>query len=102
MGAIVYRDWRERVVFAPDGPKPQFLIDGAQFKVVLVGLEPGQQIPLHPGPIPAYHVLEGRGWITANGERIAVEAGVTVVVPEGEPRGIEAQTRLAFIGSRGA
>ncbi len=102
MEPIVYRDWREKVVFAPDGPRPQRLLDCKQFQVVLVGLEPGQQIPVHPAPPAVYYVLEGRGWMTVSGRRIDVGPGVTVVVGEGEPRGFEAQTRLSFIGARGA
>lgn len=35
-------------------------------------------------------------------ERIPLAAGVMVVVGEGDPRGVEAETQLAFIGSRGA
>lgn len=97
----VYPNWRDTVVFTADGPKPQFLLDSAKFKVVLVGLEAGQKLPTHPAPEAVYHVLEGSGWMNVAGERIAVEAGVVVVVPAGVPRGFEAKTRLAFMGSRG-
>jgi len=101
MSARIYPDWRERIDFAQEGPKPQLLLDTKQFKVVLVGLQSGQKIPLHPGPAAVYHVLDGTGWMIVGHERIALAAGVTVVVGEGDPRGVEAQTQLAFIGSRG-
>jgi len=102
MTPVVYPHWQDKVVFSSDGPKPQFLLDTAQFKVVLVGLEAGQKIPPHPAPGAVYHVLDGSGWILVGDLRIAVEPGAMIVVPAGEPRGFEAQTRLAFIGSRGA
>ena len=102
MTVMIYPDWRKRIVFAQDGPKPQLLLETKQFKVVLVGLQQGQRIPVHPGPAAVYHVLDGTGWIIVGGERIALAVGVTVVVGEGDPRGIEAETQLAFIGSRGA
>jgi quercetin dioxygenase-like cupin family protein len=102
MTARIYPDWRERIVFAHDGPKPQLLLDTKQFKVVLVGLHSDQKIPVHPGPAAAYHVLDGTGWMIVGDKRIALAAGMTVVVDAGDPRGVEAQTPLAFIGSRGA
>jgi quercetin dioxygenase-like cupin family protein len=95
-------NWRERVVFAPDGPKPQTLLDTPQFRVIVAGLEPGQKIPQHPAPAAVYTVLEGSGWMFVAGERFAVEQGSTVVVPAGATRGFEATTRLVFIGARGA
>jgi quercetin dioxygenase-like cupin family protein len=100
--SAIYANWRDKVVFAADGPKPQFLLDSPKFKVVLVGLEAGQKLPTHPAPEAVYHVLEGSGTMLVGGERIAVEAGVIVVVAAGVPRGFEAKTRLAFMGSRGA
>jgi quercetin dioxygenase-like cupin family protein len=102
MTPIVYPHWQDTVVFSADGPKPQILLDSVQFKVVLVGLEAGQKIPRHPAAGAVYQVLDGRGWMLVGDKRIAVEPGVIVVVPEGAPRGFEATTRLAFIGSRGA
>lgn len=38
--------------------------------------------------------------MTVEGERIAVEPGATVPMPEGVERSIEATTRLAFIAAR--
>lgn len=37
-----------------------------------------------------------------DGERVAVKQGETVVVPAGVPRGVEAETRLSFLGSHDA
>lgn len=96
----VYSNWREYIVFSASGPQPQVLIETDKFKSVLVGLEAGQKLPPHPGGAATYHFLEGAGYVTVNGERLAVQTGATVVMPEGAERGIEATTRLAFIAAR--
>ncbi|MEZ4669701.1 MAG: hypothetical protein R3E39_17490 [Anaerolineae bacterium] len=100
MPAVVIPDWREKVVYASDGPKPLFLAESDQIKFVLAGLEAGQKIPVHPDTLAMYHFLDGSGWMVVDGERIAVGAGTTVVAPDGAARGMEAETRLAFIASR--
>ena len=101
MPQIFYPDWRTQVAFAPDGPKPQLLAASPKFKVVVVGLEPGQKIPQHPEDGSAvFHVVDGTGWALVNDERFAVTAGATVIVPEGGKRGMEATTRLVFIAVR--
>lgn len=95
-----YANWRDHVVFSKEGPQPQVLIETDKFKSVLVGLEAGQKLPQHAGGAAMYHILEGNGWMSVNGERHAVQAGATAIVPEGAERGIEATTRLAFIAAR--
>ena len=47
-----------------------------------------------------YHFLSGTGWMLVDGERLRVEAGTTVVVPDGAARGVHAETRLAFLAAR--
>ena len=98
----LYPKWKETVVFDADGPRHQELIVTDTFRAVLVGLEAGQKIPPHPASAAAYHFLQGSGWVTVDDERFAVEPGATVVVPSGIPRGIEAETRLAFLGTQAA
>lgn len=93
-------DWKETVVFSPDGPRPQVLSQDDKVKVVLAGLEAGQGIPPHAESRGVFHCLEGNGWITVDDDRLPFTAGVTVVVPEGASRGIEAVTRLAFLVTR--
>ncbi len=94
--------WQDKVVYSKESPQPCVLIENEKMKVVLVGLEPGQKLPPHPAPVGVYHFLEGKGWMIVDGERYTVSAGVIVVAPEGAKRGVEAETRLAFIGVRGA
>lgn len=100
MPAIVYPDWRERVVYSFPGPQPQTLAEMGPFKVVLGGLEPGGKIPLHPEGAAVYHFLEGTGWMLVDKERYPVKPGVTIITPPGSERGMEADTRLAFLAAR--
>lgn len=100
MTALVYPDWKEKIVYSNNGPQPQFLLDNDQMRVVLAGLEAGQKIPQHADKVAMYHVLQGSGWMLVDSERIPLSAGMTVIVPDGAARGIEAETRLAFLATR--
>jgi quercetin dioxygenase-like cupin family protein len=97
---LFFPDWRDKVIFSAGGPQPQVLHEDARSKVVVVGLEAGGRIPVHPGDFGVYHFLEGAGQMTVGGETFAVQAGATVVVPAGAPRGMTALARLAFIAVR--
>jgi quercetin dioxygenase-like cupin family protein len=97
---IYFTDTKDRAVFAVEGPKPQFLIDTPKFKALVVGLEAGQQIPLHPDEAAMYHFLEGVGLITVGDETFAIQPGVTVIAPAGSPRGMNAKTRVIFLGAK--
>lgn len=100
METMVYPGWRELVTFSTEGPQPQGLLDAEGLKVVVAGLLPGQSIPPHPESLGIFHILEGKGWMTVAGGRLAIEAGATVIVPGGVARGLEAQTQLAFMATR--
>ena len=100
--AKLYPDWQEIITFSADGPQPQKLLETETLTTVLVGLEAGQKLPPHPAPAATYHFLAGSGWMIVEGERLAVQPGATVVVPAGATRGVEAETRLAFLGTRAA
>lgn len=96
-----FPDIKGQAVFATDGPKPQFLIESPQFKALVVGLEAGQQIPLHPGEAAMYHFLEGEGLMTVGEETFVIKPGVTIIVPASVPRGMNAKTQVIFLGSKG-
>ena len=98
---IYFADTKAKAVFAADGPKPQFLIDTPNFKALVVGVEAGGQIPAHPGEAAMYHFLEGTGLMTVGDEAFEIKPGVTVVVPSGMKRGMNAKTRVVFLGSKG-
>jgi copper chaperone CopZ/quercetin dioxygenase-like cupin family protein len=94
-------NWKEEVRYSADGPQHTVLIDTGSYRAVLVGLEAGVRIPPHPSSDATYHFLEGSGSMIVDGERHAIESGSTLVVPAGAERGVEAETRLAFLGSHG-
>lgn len=96
----LYPDWKEKVVYSSEGPQPQVLMVNDKVKIVVAGLEPGQIIPEHAEAAAMYHFLDGSGWMLVNGERMAVASGATVVMPAGTVRGMEAETRLAFLAAR--
>ncbi len=98
----LYPNWQEVITFSKDGPQPKKLLETETLTAVMVGLEAGQKLPPHPAPAATYHFLEGSGQMIVAGERLPVEAGATVVVPDGTTRGIEAETQLAFLGVRAA
>ena len=102
MPDIYFSEIKSKAVFASDGPKPQFLLDTPQFKVLVVGLEAGGQIPVHPGEAAMYHFLEGEGLMTVDEETFDIKPGVTVIAPSGAKRGMNAKTRVIFLGSKGA
>ena len=92
--------WEEKVVFSDTGPKPQFLWEDEKLKVIFGGLKAGQAIPPHPEALAVYHFLAGEGVMMVDQEQYAVKAGTTVIVPKGAKRGINAETRLAFLAVR--
>ncbi len=98
--SIYFPDWRGRIRYSKTGPEPTILHEGRGFRALLAGLEPGGRIPSHPEQLALYHILEGSGSMTVDAERYALSAGVTVIAPEGSSRGLEAETRLAFIAVR--
>ena len=98
---VYFADTRSRAVFAEDGPQPQFLIDTPKFKTLVVGLEAGSYIPVHPDEAAMYHFLEGTGLMTVGDEVFEIEPGVTVIAPSGVKRGMNAKTRVIFLGSKG-
>jgi quercetin dioxygenase-like cupin family protein len=96
----LYPDWHEKVIYSAAGPQPQILMANDKVKIIMAGLEPGQIIPEHAEATAMYYILEGSGWMLVDGERLAVSAGTTVVMPDGTVRGMEAETRLAFLATR--
>ena len=97
---LFFPDWCAKVIFSASGPQPQVLHEDTKVKVVVVGLEPGGQIPPHPGDFGVYHFLEGAGQMRVGEQVFDVQAGATVVVPTGATRGMTVRARLAFIAVR--
>ena len=95
-----YFDWKERVVYAPEGPKPQAMVETEKAKVVVAGLEAGQRVPEHPESMGVYYFVEGEGVMVVDGECYEVSPGSIVVASQGAVRGVEALTRLVFVATR--
>lgn len=100
--AAYYPDTAAQAVFGQDGPQPQFLADSTHLRVVVAGLEAGQEIPSHPEAPAVYHFLEGRGDMIIDGETLPAGPGATVIVSPGSARGMRATTRLVFLAVKAA
>jgi uncharacterized protein (DUF2249 family) len=97
----VWPDWRSTAQFSADGPGVTVLHESAELKVVLVALEAGQALPVHPGPAASFHFLDGHGVMVVDDDEIAVSAGATVVAPTGARRAVRAKSALVFLGNLG-
>jgi quercetin dioxygenase-like cupin family protein len=97
---LLFADWKEVVVFSDEGMQPQVLVETAQYKCVIAGLAAGNSVPPHPEGPAIFHFLGGSGRMIVGEENFAVQAGATVIVPDGARRGIEAETQLAFLAVR--
>lgn len=97
---ILHPHWKDIVVYSEKGLQPQVLTEGKQYKAVIGGLKPKGKIPPHEEGPAIFHFLEGTGRVLVGEESFAVQAGATVVVPNGAVRGIEAETQLAFLAVR--
>jgi len=92
-------DLTKNVNFGTQGTQPQTFAEDEHLKVILAGLEAGQTIPVHPEGSSVYYFLEGSGRMHVDGTVIAVTKGVTVIMPKGAKRGLEADTRLVFLAA---
>jgi quercetin dioxygenase-like cupin family protein len=95
-----FPDVKTQATFSAEGPQPQELYAEGQLKIISVGLEPGQKIPVHAEGLAVYTFLDGKGWMVVDGERLRVGPGATVITLAGALRGIEADERLIFVAAR--
>lgn len=86
-------DLSARVEFAPEF-MPRILRVRPEYKVPLICMEPGQQIPSHPGGTGIFFVMSGKGLMTVDGKEVEVKAGTMIFIEKGETRGIRATERL--------
>jgi quercetin dioxygenase-like cupin family protein len=96
-----FRHLVSQASFSPQHQIAKPLYQSESFTVMLIGFEPGQSIPEHPGPAGAFYVVEGEGWITIDGNREEVSPGTVAIVPQNVRRSIDAQTRMTILVSRG-
>ena len=97
---MYFPNWQDRISYSDDGPDPQVLLEKGKIKLVVVGLSAGQKIPAHAESLGIYHFLDGRGTMTIDGTEYAIQPGATLIAPKGAERGITAETKLAFMGTR--
>lgn len=77
--------------FSAQGFGRRTLIETDRFRAVVVGLEDGQQIPVHAPQLDVViTVVEGVGRVMAGDRASWVRAGDVAVVPAGERRGLRA------------
>ena len=89
----------ELVEFSDESFCPKVLSATDLTKVMIVGMEDGQQIPLHtPGVQLALAIMEGAGEVWIDDAPRPVSAGDIVVIPAGTTRGVRARGgRLVFM-----
>ena len=97
---VVFPDWQEIVVYPEKGAQPQILVETEHYKSVIGGLAPGSTMPPHIEGPAIFHFLEGTGQMIVGEKTYPIQAGATVVVPDGAARGITAETQLAFLAVR--
>lgn len=102
MPSLHYPNLKDAAVFDATHPRPQFLLDSEKLKMIVAGLEPGQQLPPHPEALAIYYFMAGEGVMTVDGEAYPVTAGASVITPSGSTRGIVAHTRLTFLAVKSA
>lgn len=86
-------DINDKVEFA-DEFRPRILKVADGFKVPLICMEPGQEIPPHPSGTGIFFIVSGAGVMTVDGEEVDVREGNMVFIDEGTSRGIRATERL--------
>lgn len=77
---------------------PQVFYQTPETKVLFAYFKEGQFIPVHtPAVDVVIYVIEGRGEVIADKERINVGPGDCVVVPRNIARGIKAKTAMTIL-----
>ena len=86
-------DINDSVEFAQEF-RPRILKMADAYKVPLICMEPGQEIPPHPSGTGIFFIVSGTGVMTVDGEEQEVKEGNMIFIGEGTPRGIRATEKL--------
>ncbi len=73
---------------------PQVLKFTQSYKVPLICMKAGQEIPPHPSGTGVFYIIKGSAVMTFDSEEKEVCAGEMVFVEKGESRGIRATSEL--------
>ena len=77
--------------------KPQILKVSPNYKIPLICMKPGQEIPPHASGTGVFYIVSGKGVMTVDEQEIEVQAGNMIFIDKGESRGIRAtETMVAF------
>ena len=84
--------------FSLDRPVSKLLYDSEEMRIVVFGLNAGQEIPPHTtSSRVVLHVVQGKGdFLTGSGERPA-HAGAFVVTEPNEPHGLKANEKTVLL-----
>jgi quercetin dioxygenase-like cupin family protein len=89
-------DLTERTCFS-EKFTPHILRGTSNYKVPLICMEPGQEIPPHPSGTGVFYIISGKGIMNVEGKDLEVKTGTMIFVEKGESRGIKAtETLIAF------
>ncbi len=87
---------KDRIDFS-DPFVPRILRVKPNYKVPLICMNPGQEIPPHPSGTGVFYIVKGKAAMTIEGKVIEVEEGSMIFVEKDETRGIKAvETLVAF------
>jgi quercetin dioxygenase-like cupin family protein len=84
--------------FSADRPVSKLIYDSDAMRVVVFGLQAGQEIPPHTAPSRVVlHIVQGNGvFITGRGEQPA-GAGTFVITEPDEPHGLKATAKTVML-----
>lgn len=84
--------------FSADRPVSKLLYDSDAMRVVVFGLQAGQEMPPHTAPSRVVlHIAQGKGvFITGRGEEPA-HAGAFVITEPGEPHGLKVSEKTVLL-----
>ena len=89
-------DLKEKASFSEQFA-PRILKASPAYKIPLICMKPGQEIPPHAGGTGVFYIVSGKGVMTVGGKEVGVQEGNMIVVDKGESRGIRAtETLIAF------
>ncbi len=78
-----------KVILDADGVVGKALYERPEYAVVHLELAPGATVAPHVTPFDAlFHVLEGNGIVTLNGEELRARPGLEVEVPAGVSKSV--------------
>lgn len=86
-------DLMERTSFS-EKFSPQIIRMDSHYKVPLICMEPGQEIPSHLSGTGVFYIISGKGLMNVEGKDLEVKAGTMIFVEKGESRGIKATEKL--------